>query len=220
MNATAMTLTGMVPIPGGAGPVVDLRSAYSRTAKFVQTVALVERRQQWFRFERVPGEGTFPELQAALSTRFPGPVPTIEISPGRIDDAISFMEEVHPQPENDAGQSPLWLRLIWVIRIIDPLTGEPLPGQGAENFDESEYNYRVPLGTSAIDLWLGNRPKLSMSLCLPNVDDESFTRIHSSLQTHAPVRLPDENWRRWTLTDSIEHPGRAEWDSAEFRFED
>lgn len=219
MDATALTITGTVPLPLGGDHGAGFPSLYTRTAEFVQSVAVVDRRQQWFRHEDVLSEGRYPELKAAFTACFRGVGPTVEISPGRIDDAIAFMEEIHPQPQDQVGRSPLRLRLIWVIRIIDPLTGEVLPGQSPEHFDETDYDDRTPLGTSAVELQLGNEPALSMRLCLPNVDDEHFVRIHSALQAHAPVRLPDANWRRWTRTESSEQPGDVEWNSVALRID-
>lgn len=126
----------------------------------------------------------------------------------RVPDALDFMDEIDPQPTNRWGHEPVWFTLTSTFRILDPATGLPLPGQDSRRFGGVEYEPSVALGTSGLRLFLGNRQRLAIELCLPFPDETALRRVVPWLETHLPFRFSEQQWRVWTPTKTGSFKGR------------
>lgn len=141
-----------------------------------------------------PGRGP-----SRLTERF-GPGKQVIVPPAKVDDALTFLEQEHPQPTNKWGMAPLWFTTRAPFRILDPQTGQPLPGQDPRRYGGAEYDFMVPLGTSSLRLMLDNSARLGLELCLPDADPELLGRVVGWLQEHLPCKLSPKQWRSWTPT--------------------
>jgi hypothetical protein len=203
---SAVTYDGLPISSGGAHSLgrMGLRTAYTRTAAFVDacTVVVAPRRQS-FQFQQVPELRRYPELKEHFRRRFGGGADhAVRIDDDQVDDALAFLEEVSPQPQNQWGMAPLWFTTRWDVQILDPDTREPLPGQDPSRYGGAEHAWTVPLGESTVTLMLSNTASLGVQLCLPDLDDERLRTVAQALQASAPFRFSPKQWRRWTRTAS------------------
>jgi hypothetical protein len=174
------------------------RDAYERTIAFLhactQPVGLIEYK---FAVNNVPELKPVPGLERELRRRFGD---YSHIAAERVSDALAFLDDIDPQPTNKWGMAPLWFWAACRFRIIDPSTARPLPGQDPERFNGLEYEWRVPLGTSALHLALHNRATLGIELCIPDADEEVLRRVVPWLQDYLPFKFSPKQWRAWTPT--------------------
>ena len=106
------------------------------------------------------------------------------------------------------GMAPVWLRTSCAFRILDPGSGNPLPGQDPERFNGLEYENLARLGTSRLQLNLSSHASLGIDLCLPDLDDRELARLATWLQGNLPCKLSPKHWKRWTPTKSGSFVGR------------
>jgi hypothetical protein len=184
---------------------MTLRAAYERTSQFLSTCTeSVTPTDFRFIFGRA---GVRPERwkEAELHRRF-GEGDSIDIHPDRVDDALNFLEEIGPQPNNDLGN--IWFTVNARFHIIDPDTGKPLPGQNPDRYGGVEYQWDDPLGTSRLTLNLHSRASLAIDLCIPDADDERLARVIPWLQANLPCKLSPKHWMQWTPTKTGSFKGR------------
>jgi hypothetical protein len=198
----AVTYKGLPISSGGAHALgrMSRRVAYDRTRAFIETctqpVAPVEYSfTVYTRFELPP----VPELEHELRRRF-GDYAAIQIA--HVGDALSFLDQIDPQPTNRYGMAPIWFRMVSNFRIVDPVTKEPLPGQDPIRFRMFEYQPATPLGTSRLTLTLHNQASLALDLCIPDATESVLRRVVPWLQEHLPCKLSTKHWRAWTPTTS------------------
>jgi hypothetical protein len=196
----AVTYIGLPIASGGAHSLgrMSRRVAFERTMSFLQTCTEpVEPIAYSFSLNDVPELSPVPRLELQLRWRFRnfGIVPA-----QRVGDALDFLDEIHPQPTNRWGMSPIWFWARTTFRILDPATGQPLPGQEPALFNGVEYEFAVPLGSSGLRLILENHSRIGIELCLPNADDDLLRRVVPWLQRHLPCKLSPKQWRTWTPT--------------------
>ena len=200
----AVTYLGLPIGSGGAHSLgrMPLRIAYQRTMHFVETCTeQVGPTAQSFTVHDVPELPRQPDLEAELERRF-GPGRQVAIPSDRVDDALDLLDELHPQPVNQWGMAPLWFVRQLKFRILDPQTGQVLPGQDPQHFAGTEYEWRIPLGTSGLRLMLDNTARLGIELCIPNADSQLLDRVVPWLQDQLPCKLSPKQWRSWTPTKS------------------
>ncbi len=201
---TAVTYVGLPIASGGAHRLghTGFREAYRRTCDFIDACAVVVLpRQQEFSFQYVPELPDLPVWEPVFRERFGGGAErTIPIADSQVDDALAFLDEVNPQPQNQWGLAPLWFTTLWRIQIVDPATGEPFPGQEPSRYSDVEYEWKVRLGESRVRLNLSNRVSLGIELCLPDIDDVRLREVLPAIQAHAPFRFSSKSWRRWEPT--------------------
>jgi len=156
----------------------------------------------------VPELGNVKQLEHELQRRFGGRShPTgdrqrIAISPSQVGDALTFLDDVDPQPTNQWGMAPVWFWISSKFRILDPATGRALPGQAPERYTGVEYESSVPLGSSGLRLMLDKGAKIALELCIPDPDNQVLGRVVPWIQANLPCRLSPKQWRAWTPTKS------------------
>jgi hypothetical protein len=209
---TAVTYIGLPIGSGGAHGLgrLGLREAYGRATAFVNVCTeLVAPREQRFRFQQVPELPDLPVWEQHFREQFGGgDDPKVDVPDDQVEAALAFLESVEPQPANRWGLAPLWFTTAWKIRLLDPRTREPYPGQDPARYAGVEYEWGVPLGESNVRLNLSNRASLALEICLPDVDDEQLREVISELQAHAPFRFSSKQWRRWTPTKTGSYRSR------------
>jgi hypothetical protein len=203
MDTTAVTYVGL-PIGSGASHKlarVGLREAHRRTQAFVDACMVeVAPRSHFFSFVQVPELPDIPDWAPRLWNRFGrGDGRRTYVADSDLDDAISFLEEVDPQPRNQWGMSPLWMFTNWKVSLLDPATAKPFPGQDPARYPRSGYE-GLSLGESSIQLVLSNSAAVSANLCFPDLDDTRLREVLPTFQAHAPFKFSSKHWRRWTPT--------------------
>ena len=183
------------------------RDAYERTIDFLHACTEpVGPIVYAFRVFDVPELEPILRLEQELEDRFGdyldsfGNYPDI---PGRwAGAALDFLDEIDPQPTNRWGMAPIWFWVTSEFRILDPATGQPIPGQDSSQFSGVEYDWRVPLGSSRLRLILHNQAQIGIELCIPDADKDALGRLVPWLQQHLPFKLSPKHWRAWTPTRS------------------
>lgn len=193
MVTSAVTCTESRPVDTAGSSLPPLRAAHQLTDAFANAIGQVTRRQQYFRYENRGSPDAEDPAATEFRARFGATGTSLELSPGRVPDAIGFLEGSGTLPRAT-------LALYWIVTMVDPDTGRPLPGQDPDRFGETEYNYRFPLGLSSVSLWLNAEAKIGVSLCFPDVDDDAVARIRRRLQAHAPFTFSEHPWTRWIET--------------------
>jgi hypothetical protein len=123
-----------------------------------------------------------------------------QIKADRVSDALDFLDEIHPQRADRWGMTQIWFSVSSTFRILDPATGQPLPGQDPARFHGVQYEWNVPLGTSSLRLTLENHASLGIELCIPDAHEEVLDRVVPALQEHLPFRFSPKQWRAWKPT--------------------
>jgi hypothetical protein len=219
---TAVTYIGLPISSGGAHSLgrMSRRVAYHRTIDFLEACTEpVASRVYSFRVLEVPQLDPVPRLEGELQRRFGRYVDRFGDYPGipeaSVDAALDFLDEIDPQPTNRWGMAPIWFWVSSQFRILDPATGQPMPGQDPSQFSGVEYEWRVPLGSSGLRLILHNQAQIGIELCIPDADRDTLGRLIPWLQEHLPFRLSPKHWRAWTPTKSGSFKARklavADW---------
>lgn len=181
MSSSGETPRAVIYVGGHGLGGISHRSAYERTVSLLQTC-----------LQPIGGGAPF---------EFRG-------EPTQADEAFDEYETGGTrQPSEGRGSGPNWFVIRTKFKILDPATGEPIPGQEPDLFNGVEYDFEMPLGTSALQLMLGNTPAeqvatIGLWLCLPDADQELLLRVVPWLQQHLPCKLSDRNWRACTPTKS------------------
>lgn len=176
------------------------RVAYERTTVFIdactQPLGATE-----YRFDMPNVPGLRPDVGLRLGWKLKRRFGSVgRVPEERVPEALDFLDEIDPQPTNLWGMAPIWFRATSKFLILDPSTGRPLPGQNPERFHGAEYEWKVPLGTSAIHLTLHDHATLGIELCIPDADDELLSRVVPWLQDSLPFKFSPKQWRAWTPT--------------------
>lgn len=210
--AGAVTYTGLPISSGGAHSLgrMPRRVAYERTMSFLATCTeLVDPVECWFLVVREPQMPPLGKLERELERRFGSRLgrpwvrrDRLVVPEQRVGDALDFLDEIDPQPTNPWGMAPIWFWVTARFRILDPATGQPIPGQDPERFHGVEYEGRVPLGSSGLGLILHNGAQLGLELCIPDGAGDLVGRVAPWLQQRLPMRLSPKHWRAWTPTKS------------------
>jgi hypothetical protein len=201
-GAAAVTYVGLPISSGGAHSLgrMSHRVAHERTLAFLQTCAKpVTPARYSFRVHDVPQLREEARFNAELWRRFGH---YADIPEDRVTDALDYLDEIDPQPANQWGMAPVWFTASFDLRILDPLTGEPLPGQDSARFHAVDYEWGVPLGTSRLRLILSNTARVALELCIPTAEHAVLRRVVPWLQQHAPFKFSPKQWRVWTPTRS------------------
>jgi hypothetical protein len=201
---TAVTYVGLPISSGGAHSLarMSFRAAHERTVQFLSRCAEpITPLAYSFRLldADVPRDT---KIEKLLHRRF-GPGDNVNVAAERVSEALDFLTEIDPQPaSNRAGTVRVWLTGECTFRVRDPASGHVLPGQDTHRYGGREYDWSVPLGTSALKLSLSNRARLAIDLCLPDADDQLLVRVVPWLQTNLPCKLSAKHWNRWTATST------------------
>lgn len=208
---TAVTYIGLPIGSGGAHGLgrIGVRAAYERTLAFVGACVVVDgATDPRFTIQHVPSLQDPRIWEPPFRERFGGGTDRlVAVSENRVDEAITFLEQIHPQPQNQWGMAPLWLSMHWDIALVDPRSGQPFAGQDPSRYAGVTYE-GVPLGASRLRLMLSNSASLGVTLCLPDIDDDGLRLVIPWLQEHAPFRFAAKHWKRWTPTKSGSFIGR------------
>ena len=199
---TAVTYVGLPIGSGGAHLLgrMSRRTAYERTMSFLQACTEpVGPARHGFTVCNVPQLARQHDLEAELELRF-GQGRRVSVPADRVEEALEMLDDVHPQPTNQWGLAPLWFSMESGFRLLDPATGQALPGQDAVRYAGKEYVWNNPLGTSSLSLSIHNSASLAINLCIPDADDELLHRIVPWLQEHLPFKMSAKHWRSWTPT--------------------
>jgi hypothetical protein len=176
------------------------RVALERTRSFLQACTEpVGDPSYLLRVHDVPELRPDPMLTREVERRFGGRVGLRE---DQVGDVLDFLDDIDPQPTNRWGMVPVWFRLEYQFRILDPGTGQPLPGQDPARFSGDILGWQVPYGTSSLRLILNDHAAIGIELCLPDAGEELLHRVVPWLQQHLPFKLSPKQWRAWTPTRS------------------
>jgi hypothetical protein len=201
---SAVTYVGLPIGSGGAHSLgrMSRRVAYERTTSFLETCTeLVSPNKYTFEVHEVPELPRQLDLEVELERRF-GQGKRVAVPANRVDEALELLDDIYPQHTNQWGMAPIWFRAKSSFRIVDPGTGQVLPGQNTERFAGAEYVWRVPLGTSDLSLILDNSARLGIDLCIPDANGELLQRTVPWLQDHLPFKMSAKQWRSWKPTKS------------------
>jgi hypothetical protein len=197
-----VTYIGLPISSGGAHSLgrMSRRVAYERTIAFIhactQPVDAIE-----YRFDVPDVPDLRPDIRLRLGMKMRHRFGNDgRVSEDRVPEALDFLDEIDPQPTNRWGMAPIWFWATCKFLILDPSTGLPLPGQDPERFHGVEYDWRVPLGTSALRLILNDHAAFGIELCIPDADDEVQRRVVPWLQDYLPFKFSPKQWREWTPT--------------------
>lgn len=210
---TAVTYEGLPIGAGGAHRLgrMGLREAHRRTEAFVEACGLeIGPRHRFFMFPNVPGMDKMTKWEGQLEAQF-GPrvrdrIPVLET---QVEEALSFLDDINPQPVNPWGMAPIWFTSAWKIAMVDPETLAPFPGQDSARYGSVPYSVSAALGESHIRLRLSDRAALGADLCFPDVDDSKLQSVLPMLQEHAPFRFSPKHWRRWSPTKTGSFTSRS-----------
>ena len=194
---TAVTYEGLPISSGGAHSLGRMtgRTAYETTMSFLRTCTLPMGPIDYsFTVRRVPELAPARDLELKLERRF-GRGSVLVLHEDEVDDALEFLEDVHPQPTNQWGMAPLGFRAKAKCSLLDPETDRPLPGQTDELFARVGYS-------NQLELRLDNRAALGIEFCIPEPDDLVLSRMLPWLQEHLPCNLSPKHWRAWRPTKS------------------
>jgi hypothetical protein len=214
----AVTYDGLPISSGGAHSLgrMSRREAFDRTSQFLATrTEVVDRIDSYFVANDVPDLGRVRQLEHELERRFGTRRGFLQPKPGRIDvesdriwDALDYLDEIDPQPTNRWGMAPIWFWMSAKVRILDPTTGRPLPGQDPGQYGGVWYAAGVPLGTSDVRLILHNTAQLGINLCITKTDEPALGKIVPWLQQALPCKLSTRHWLGWSATKTGSFRGR------------
>ena len=196
----AVTYIGLPVSSGGAHSLgrMSRRLAYERTMSFLRTCTQpMGPLACSFALHDVPELPPDPRLGRELKHRFGGDA---SIRAERVGEALDYLDEIDPQPTNPWGMAPIWFTAASSFLILDPGSGQPLPGQDPERFGGVEYEWGVPLGSSGLRVILDNGARIAIELCLPDPDEAMLRRVVPWLQRNLPFRFSAKQWRAWTPT--------------------
>lgn len=198
----AVTYVGLPISSGGAHSLgrMSRRTAYERTRSFLEACTEpVGHLEASFTIHDVPDLAPDLRFRRELDRRFSN---WTALPGDRLADALDFLDDIDPQPTNQWGMAPVWFSMGSSFRILDPATGNPVPGQDPARFREVQYEWGIPLGTNHLRLILNNRASVAIELCLPDADRELLARLVPWLQQRLPFRFSSKHWRSWTPTRS------------------
>lgn len=154
----------------------------------------------WFDFPDTPGLALSPDLRRQIEVAFPSQGQRCAVPWARADEAIDLFESVEPLLVNEWGMAPVWLWFTADIRLLQPETGEPWPGQDRALFDNFVTPGGVELGASSTRLILQAKKSIGLSLSIPHATDSDLDTYMPWLQASLPLRLSSKHWSRWTAT--------------------
>lgn len=199
----AVTYIGLPISSGGAHSLgrMSRRVAYERTTAFIhactQPLDPIE-----YRFDVPDVPGLRPDVRLRLGLKVRRRFGDGHVPEDRVPEALDFLDEIDPQPTNKWGMAPVWFWASCRFLILDPSTGRPLSGQDPGRFHGVDYEWKVPLGTSAVHLTLHDHATLGIELCIPDADDEVLRRVVPWLQGYLPFKFSPKHWREWTPTQT------------------
>ena len=147
-----------------------------------------------FTVRRVPELAPARDLELKLERRF-GRGSVLVLHEDEVDEALEFLEDIHPQPTNQWGMAPLGFRATAKCLLLDPETDRPLPGQTDKLLARVGYN-------NQLELILDNRAALRIEFCIPEADELVLSRMLPWLQEYLPCNLSPKHWRAWRPTKS------------------
>ncbi|MGX5682657.1 hypothetical protein [Schumannella luteola] len=192
----AVTYDGLPLSSGGAHGLgrMSIREAHSRTLDFIAACTSVAApSSQSIGYSPVPNLPESPELRASMNRQFGDTHRDVLLAEREIESALSFLEEIDPQPRNEWGMVPIAFLRTWKIAILNPSTGEPYPGQLSTPYSGLGYDGGLTLRLSA-------DASLRIEFAIPEIDDVGLRALVPHLQAHAPFRFSPKHWRRWSST--------------------
>jgi hypothetical protein len=200
---TAGTYVGLPISSGGAHSLtrMSFRAAHERMVQFLSRCAepITPLAYSFSLLDADVPRDT--KIEKLLHRRF-GSGDNLNVGHERVTEALDFLTEIDPQPANRGGTVRVWLTGKCTFRVRDPVGGHVLPGQDTDRYGGREYDWSVPLGTSALKLSLSNRARLAIDLCLPDADDQLLLRVVPWLQTNLPCEFSAKHWKRRTATST------------------
>jgi hypothetical protein len=157
----------------------------------------------WFALPMTPELIVEPDVAARIGSAFPTrsrdefPVPL-----ERIDEAMDLWESIEPQPTNQLGLAPVWLRFSADFQMLAPDGSRVWPGQEPARFGQFQTPAGVKLGSSSTRLALHAKRSFGLTLSIPDASDDDLNSVVPWLQAALPMRLSAKHWTRWSLTKS------------------
>jgi hypothetical protein len=193
----AVTYDGLPISSGGAHSLgrMTRRNALGAIRTFLrECTAPVGRMDYSFTVHDVPDLPRQDDLERRLERRF-GRGAIVVLAEDEVDDALDFLDEIHPQPTNQWGMAPIWFRAAARFMLLDPRTKTPIPGQTDHLFERAGYR-------NDLRLFLDNKARLGVSFCIPDADAATLDALVPWLQQHLPCKLSPKQWRSLTPTKS------------------
>lgn len=177
---------------------VSAGEAYSSWVHFLSACTSPGPITCYFDLPNTPELVVEPAVKFGIAKAFPSeghryPVPT-----DRISEALDLLATLEPQPTNQWGMAPVWLRLSANFSLKGP-DGKIWLGQDRSDFGHFETQTGVRLGASHTNLTLEAKRSMGLLLSVPNATDADLADLVPWLQSHLPFRLSPKHWSRWTL---------------------
>lgn len=206
-SPTAITYVGLPISAGGAHSLgrMPVARAYERTMAFLTSCTRLAQPLTCQLLVTDMGAPLGAAERSELRRRF-GDGDHLDLQQEQIADALDFLARLSRPLTTQVGG--LWLTLEAKFRILDPLTGEPLPGQEPARYAGVQYQRDDPLGSSRLALSLHSRATLALDLCLPDADEAVVERVLPWLQANLPFKLSSKHWMHWTPTKTGSFKGR------------
>lgn len=183
----------------GLGRVTAVR-AFSSWVAFLDTCTDSSPINAWFDFPQTPGLDVPSDMRRQIESAFPINDRRCAVPWARADEAIGLFESLEPLLVNQWGMAPVWLWFTVDIRLLQPGTGEPWPGQDRALFGDFVTPGGIKLGASSTRLILQAKKSIGLSLSIPDATDADLGTVVPWLQAALPLRLSSKHWSRWTLT--------------------
>ena len=202
---SAVAYDGLPIASGGAHALgrVSARKALTAWRGFLASCTQPSPIRCWFDIPMTPELTVDPGVVARIAEAFPDRSrDRFPVAVDRIDDALAVFESFEPQPTNQWGMAPVWLRFSADFRLLDPQGTGLWPSQEPELFGHFQTPAGVTLGASSTRLSLQARRSLGLTLSVPEASDEDLQLLVPWLQAALPMRLSPKHWTRWTRTKS------------------
>lgn len=204
-SQSSVVYDGLPISSGGAHAInrLDTRSALDAWRNFLAQRGHVVEVRAHIRIDDAPPTAS-PAAQRLIDREFPTPVhasyPFVRSVPAnRLDEAVSLMAAIEPQPTNEWGDAAVILQPEADFLLLDPGGRGLWPFQGQEHFGGFVTPGGVKLGLSSARVNIGSARSMGLMLSVPEATDSDMEALRPWLQEHLPFRLSRKHWTRWIL---------------------
>lgn len=195
-----------LPISSGGGHGIqrlDPVAALEAWRAFLETCTQDATVQARFEIDesRKPSRTVLRELKDQFGEQHEWLTPWYPFSATRLNEAVTWLEQVLPDVTHADGQSSVHLAADADFHLRRP-DGGVWDGQSPERFGDFVTPGGVRLGASTTRLLLSGQRSMSLTLSLPLATDDEADQMRLWLQPHLPFRLSDKHWTRWTLNSN------------------
>lgn len=192
---SAVVYDGLPISSGGAHAInrLDPVGALDAWRHFLVNCGHVTHLKATIRVAEAPGPPISPAVRRLLDESFPTALPTFpflrSVPSERLEEAVSFMARIDPQPTDEWGNAAVLLQAEADFQLLQPLEPVLWPAQGRELFGGFVTPAGVRLGVSSARINIGAARSMGLMLTIPDASDADLDAIRLWLQDHLPFRL-------------------------------